>query len=330
MADRRYEDEQRRDRGSRRDPDTERRIERRADRYRGSDERGYGGGERLGRDWERGDAREAERFDRDVRVRSYDEQRFDRGGRDVRREAPVDRDRRRPERVSRGASPSGAFNDRGPQGYGEDMRDTGPHRRRDHSRLAGLHDLESTSELRERYREHRRQRDFQPRYGHGPGVENMEAPRLGYSTSTTRGDDHELGHGGFLGAGGYRSGTPMGRGPKGYQRSDDRIREDICDRLMMSWMNAENVEVQVRDGEVTLTGMVKSRDEKRAIEALAESVLGVKDLNNAIRVERRDQSPVEARSEQASQGQPMAKPQPQGERRADEQAQSGGNAPLHS
>src|SRR3712207_8187576 len=38
------------------------------------------------------------------------------------------------------------------------------------------------------------------------------------------------------------------RGPKGYQRSDDRIREDICDRLMMSWMNAENVDVEVRNG----------------------------------------------------------------------------------
>ncbi|HEX8705992.1 MAG TPA: BON domain-containing protein [Myxococcaceae bacterium] len=321
MADRRYEDELRRDRGGRRDPETERRIDRLADRYRGSDERGYGGGERLGREWERGDPRDIERFGQDPRVRSFDEQRFDRGGRDerdsrgvrpargerrvrdsgrdrdVRRYADVDRDRR-------GDSPSGAFHD----------RESHP---RDHSRLAGLHDMGDSSELRERYREHVRQRDYQPRYGHGPGVENMEAPRTGYSTATTRGDDHELGHGGMLGAGNYRRGAPMptGRGPKGYQRSDDRIREDICDGLMMSWMNAENVDIQVRNGEVTLTGTVKSRDEKRAIEALAESVLGVKDLINTLRVERRDQ--------------PRAEPQEQRAQSA-EQTSAPGDTSLHS
>jgi hypothetical protein len=84
---------------------------------------------------------------------------------------------------------------------------------------------------------------------------------------------------------------------------------------MMSRTNAEHVEVHVRSGEVTLMGTVKSRDEKRAIEALAESVLGVKDLINSVRVERRE----EPRGQQA---------QAQGERRADEQA--AGDTPLHS
>src|SRR5690348_18297929 len=56
MADRR--DDERRFRGERRDLETERRIDRLADRYRGSDARGYGGGERLGRDWERDESRE--------------------------------------------------------------------------------------------------------------------------------------------------------------------------------------------------------------------------------------------------------------------------------
>jgi hypothetical protein len=309
MAGRRYEDELRRDRESGRDREAERRIERLADRYRGSDERGYGGGERLGRDWERGDPRDIERFGRDERVRSYDEQRFERGREErgsrelrpvrgerrprdpgVRPYEDLERDRRALVRRGRGDSPSGAFHD----------REEHP---RDHSRLAGLHDLEDMSELRERYREHLRQRDYQPHYGHGPGVENMEAPRTGYGTAPTRRDDHELGHGGMLGVGAYRSGEPMprGRGPRSYQRSDDRIREDICDGLMMSWMNAENVEVQVRNGEVTLQGTVKTRDEKRAIEALAESVLGVKELINSIRVERRDQ-PAGEPQEQRTQG----------------------------
>lgn len=295
MADRRYEDEQRRDRGSRQDPETERRIDRQADRYRGS---------------ERGDLREPERFSADKRVRSYDEQRFDRGReeRGTREARPVRGERRLrnpgrdrdvvragdPERQGRRDSPSGAFHDRNP-------------RWRDHSQLAGLYDLEDTSELRERYREHVRLRDDQPRYGHGPGVENMDAPRTGYGTATPRRDDHELGHGGFLGAG--------GRAPKGYQRSDERIREDICDGLMMSWMNAENVDVQVRNGEVTLQGTVRSRDEKRAIEALAESVLGVKDLINSIRLERREQPRGEAQEPRA---------------RSAEQTSAPGDESLHS
>jgi hypothetical protein len=324
MADRRR-DEERRLRGERRDPEWERRIEQRADRYRGSDERGYGDGERLGRDWE-------------------------------------------------------------DRGYGE----------------------------------RRRQHDYPPRYGHGPGIENMEEPRLGYGTSTTRreGEDHELGHGGYLGGGGgtYRAGSPMpagrapkgyrdeeylrhrheqderewyeqnrdrwsaqtyggrmpdederygvravgfgreawsdewqgperagrgwdmqerlhprgrdvrqgpdrrgwnlreglhrlgrsaremlrgddlewtahsrrvvGKAPKGYQRSDERIREDICERLMHSPYDASNVEISVNRGEVTLTGTVRQRAEKWGIEDLAEAVLGVNDVHNRIRVDR--------------------------------------------
>jgi hypothetical protein len=340
MADRR--DDEKRFRGERRDRETERRIDRRADRYRGSDERGYGGGERLDRDWQRGDMRGAERSGRGEQLRSVDEERFSRG-RDVRgfREMPRERGERRLRDRDYGdydrgewrASPSGAFHEEPgeererPWRYGDRTRHTRmPYEaerwgaielpgHEDHSHLVGLHDLDDLSVLRERYRERRRHPDYEPRYGHGPGVENMEPPRLGYGTSTTRWDEnHELGHGGMLG-GTYRSGAPlpMGRGPKGYQRSDDRIREDICDRLMMSWMDAERVEVVVREGEVILQGMVKSRDEKRAIEALAESVLGVKDVHNTLRVDRGEQAP---------------------ERRAQDQeqtsAQKPGDTPLHS
>ncbi len=126
-----------------------------------------------------------------------------------------------------------------------------------------------------------------PMYGHGPGVENMAAPSVGYSTRRTRGDDHELGHGGFIG-GGYRPDEAgrTGRGPKNYQRADDRIREDLCERLMRGWIDAENVDVRVENGEITLVGTVRTRDEKRAIEELAEQVLGVKEVHNHLRLER--------------------------------------------
>jgi len=78
----------------------------------------------------------------------------------------------------------------------------------------------------------------------------------------------------------------QGRGPKAYTRSDDRIREDIYDRLMSGWFNAENVEVQVKTGEVYLTGTVENRQDKRRIEDMAEEVLGVKDVHNQIKVGR--------------------------------------------
>jgi hypothetical protein len=127
---------------------------------------------------------------------------------------------------------------------------------------------------------------YGPMYGHGPGIENMSPPGVGYSTSPTRRDDHETGHGGFIG-GGYRreeARRPMGRGPKGYQRSDERLREEVCERLMRGWMDASEVDVRVKDGEVTLVGSVRSRDEKHAIEDVAADILGVKDVHNHLRV----------------------------------------------
>jgi osmotically-inducible protein OsmY len=75
-----------------------------------------------------------------------------------------------------------------------------------------------------------------------------------------------------------------GRGPRSYTRSDDRIREDVCERLMESWMNSEDVDVRVESGEVTLTGLVDTRHEKRAIEDLTEMVLGVREVHNQLRV----------------------------------------------
>ena len=78
-----------------------------------------------------------------------------------------------------------------------------------------------------------------------------------------------------------------GRGPKNYQRSDDRIREDVCERLTMDdAVDATEIEVNVTGAAVTLSGVVHDRYEKRRAEDIAESVLGVKDVQNQIRVNR--------------------------------------------
>lgn len=80
-------------------------------------------------------------------------------------------------------------------------------------------------------------------------------------------------------------GPHRGRGPKGYQRADERIHEDICERLTQhGHIDASEVEVTVQNGEVTLNGSVPDRQQKRLVEDTVEEVLGVKDVHNRLRV----------------------------------------------
>jgi hypothetical protein len=78
-----------------------------------------------------------------------------------------------------------------------------------------------------------------------------------------------------------------GRGPRNYRRSDPRILEDVCDRLTDDpRVDASNIDVRVKDGEVTLAGEVISRGEKRRAEDVAAAVGGVADVINELRVIR--------------------------------------------
>jgi osmotically-inducible protein OsmY len=84
-------------------------------------------------------------------------------------------------------------------------------------------------------------------------------------------------------------GRYSGRGPKGYQRSDARINEDVCDRLCDAGdIDASQIEVRVENGEVTLNGSVSDRAEKRRAEDLIEHVSGVRDVCNNLRVNRNE------------------------------------------
>ncbi len=76
-----------------------------------------------------------------------------------------------------------------------------------------------------------------------------------------------------------------GRGPRNYIRSDERIREDVCDRLTQDpLVDATDIDVQVLAREVTLTGQVDSREAKRRAEDCADSVSGVIHVQNNLRV----------------------------------------------
>jgi hypothetical protein len=90
----------------------------------------------------------------------------------------------------------------------------------------------------------------------------------------------------YRGHDGY-GGSPergIGRGPKNYVRTDERMREEICERLIAQAHDWSDVEVHVSDGEATLTGTVRSRDMKYEAERVAASVSGIKDVTNQLRV----------------------------------------------
>ena len=77
-----------------------------------------------------------------------------------------------------------------------------------------------------------------------------------------------------------------GRGPRGYTRSDERIREDVCDRLSQDpRVDATDVDVKVSSGEVSLTGHVDSRMARRRAEDCAETISGVRHVQNNLRVQ---------------------------------------------
>src|SRR6201999_203918 len=78
-----------------------------------------------------------------------------------------------------------------------------------------------------------------------------------------------------------------GKGPRGYARSDERIREDVCDRLSFDdEVDASDITVTVSKGEITLEGSVADRHCKRRAEDIADGVLGVTEVHNRLRANK--------------------------------------------
>ncbi len=85
---------------------------------------------------------------------------------------------------------------------------------------------------------------------------------------------------------GRRRESYRGKGPSNYTRTDERIREDASERLTDDWsVDARNIEVKVSNGEITLDGTVRTRDQKRRAEDLVEDLSGVKHVQNNLRVD---------------------------------------------
>jgi osmotically-inducible protein OsmY len=84
--------------------------------------------------------------------------------------------------------------------------------------------------------------------------------------------------------GDMRSMGHRGKGPKGYERSDERLKELVCERLTDDdSIDASDVSVEVQDGRVTLEGTVESRRAKYDVEECAAQC-GAQDIVNNLRI----------------------------------------------
>lgn len=113
------------------------------------------------------------------------------------------------------------------------------------------------------------ERDYARAYGRGYEQDYDECGRPGPSGPHYRGGE----------------GPHRGRGPKGYVRSDARIREDVCEALADDpYLDASNVELHVSDGEITLSGIVPDRHARRRAEDCIDRIAGVRHVRNDLRV----------------------------------------------
>jgi len=81
-------------------------------------------------------------------------------------------------------------------------------------------------------------------------------------------------------------GPHYGRGPRNYSRSDERITEDLNERLTDdTYLDASEIEVQVSSGVASLSGTVPDRWMKHRAEDIADACGGVKEVDNQLRVQ---------------------------------------------
>lgn len=115
--------------------------------------------------------------------------------------------------------------------------------------------------------------------GYGAGERPQSAQGGGWSPY-----DQSSGQGSHWTSRGQRQPELIGKGPKGYSRSDERIQDEVYERLSHGFVDCSDVEVNVANGVVTLTGCVDSKASRRTVEDLVEDVMGVKDVEANLKI----------------------------------------------
>jgi len=88
---------------------------------------------------------------------------------------------------------------------------------------------------------------------------------------------------------GESRGSHRGKGPKGYTRSGERLKEIVSERLMDDpEIDATDITIEVAGQTVTVSGTVESRPIKYQVEELIENC-GVEDVVNNLRIRRAGQ-----------------------------------------
>lgn len=137
-----------------------------------------------------------------------------------------------------------------------------------------------------------RSRDYERDNGNGMSQGYGQQHRYGDESWQGRQEAGQRGYGAY---GGGSTDMRHREGPKGYSRTDERVREDVCERLCMAHhLEVCDVSVQVKDGRVELQGNVPQRWMKHAIEDVVEKCFGVHDVENRIRT----QAPQHAQGDQ--------------------------------
>jgi osmotically-inducible protein OsmY len=74
------------------------------------------------------------------------------------------------------------------------------------------------------------------------------------------------------------------RGPRGWVRSDERILDELCERIVRAGIDASELVVEVERGDVSIEGELGTREERRWVVDLAERILGVTGVYADVRV----------------------------------------------
>jgi osmotically-inducible protein OsmY len=251
---------------------------------------------RVGAEDERryGDYTETDEGDSSVRAGSYDEGRVRYGSRDGREgQRRTSAEERGPRQPGYGSS---TYDDPGRgERYGESNRDYGYGRRvdADHGYSgSGRRDFGS-DDYGGQYRQ-----SAPGGFGQAQGSSAWRGHGVEEGSGALRGrgrtEPYREGHADYDAGAGFGSESPgsrsagqhRGKGPKGYQRSDERLKEMICERLREDpQIDASDLSVTVQGGKVTFDGTVDSRQTKNLVEDVAEQ-FGVEDVQNNLRVQR--------------------------------------------
>ncbi|MEX2217937.1 MAG: BON domain-containing protein [Phycisphaerales bacterium] len=147
----------------------------------------------------------------------------------------------------------------------------------------------------------------------GYGGQGYQPQQQGYGPQAYQGQQFGQGQFGRPGpqqgsAGGPRSAGAMPakredrrrKGPRNYQRSDERLRDEVYDRLIQQTdIDVSEIECTITGGVVSLEGTVESRWERHQIEDLVDTVWGTRDIRNNLRIRS---GQVEGRAERGTRG----------------------------